>query len=61
MNCSGQGGMEKLPLRFCDACIHKKFPDGGWCYIFKQEPSSAYCAQFKINKSSPFAAKGTTP
>lgn len=22
----------------CKACEHKAHPDGGWCYMFRQEP-----------------------
>lgn len=22
----------------CATCHHKKHPDGGWCYIFREEP-----------------------
>ena len=33
----------------CDTCQHKKHPDGGWCYMFKEQPPSAkanQCPQF---------------
>lgn len=23
----------------CATCDHKKHPDGGWCYMFKNEPT----------------------
>lgn len=26
------------PLNNCATCDHKKHPDGGHCYMFKQEP-----------------------
>lgn len=28
----------------CSMCDHKKRPDGGWCYMFKNEPQ-ATCLQ----------------
>lgn len=24
----------------CSTCQHKKNPDGGWCYMFRDEPTS---------------------
>ena len=28
----------------CQTCDHKQTPDGGWCYMFKDEPT-ARCFQ----------------
>lgn len=28
----------------CSTCKHKKHPDGGWCYMFRDEPSQV-CMQ----------------
>lgn len=28
----------------CDTCLHKLFPDGGWCYMFRDEPRTV-CMQ----------------
>lgn len=28
----------------CATCDHKRNPDGGWCYMFRDEPTDA-CAQ----------------
>ncbi len=44
----------------CPTCKHKQHPDGGWCYMFRNEPTGA-CAQhtgrvmvaFKPDRSPP--------
>ncbi len=28
----------------CNTCQHKKKPDGGWCYMFRDEPTEV-CMQ----------------
>lgn len=33
----------------CSMCDHKKHPDGGWCYMFKNEPVQA-CLQHTIRR-----------
>lgn len=32
----------------CSTCDHKKNPDGGWCYMFRQEPE--FTCQIHTNK-----------
>jgi hypothetical protein len=34
----------------CDRCDHKKHPDGGWCYMFKNEPDG-FCAKHTAKKT----------
>lgn len=32
----------------CETCRHKRHPDGGWCYMFREQPLEAkanQCAQ----------------
>ena len=34
----------------CPACGHKDHPDGGWCYMFREEPKEVcmqHTARFK--------------
>ena len=33
----------------CEACKHKDYPDGGWCYMFRLEPTRV-CAQHTARK-----------
>lgn len=33
----------------CAACDHKRRPDGGWCYMFRDEPT-AECLQHTATK-----------
>lgn len=35
-----QSGVELPPMNpnLCETCEHKRDPDGGWCYMFKNEP-----------------------
>lgn len=33
----------------CTTCDHKKHPDGGWCYMFRDEPDSI-CRQHTLYK-----------
>lgn len=29
----------------CEACDHKAYPDGGWCYMFRNEPTDVCMRQ----------------
>lgn len=33
----------------CGACDHKRNPDGGWCYMFRDEPQ-ATCLQHTMRR-----------
>lgn len=33
-------------LSNCENCAHKKDPQGGWCYMFRDEPDGL-CRQYK--------------
>lgn len=35
----------------CKNCAHKKNPDGGYCYMWKDQPEN--CHYFKTNKNKP--------
>ncbi len=36
------GGAFYVP---CDTCSHKRHPDGGWCYMFREQPDVAKANQ----------------
>jgi hypothetical protein len=36
----------------CDTCGHKRHPDGGWCYMFREEPMGV-CRQHTARIASP--------
>ena len=39
----------------CGKCKHKANPDGGWCYMFREQPAEL-CAQFKLTPAAdPYA------
>lgn len=44
----------------CSTCLHKLLPEGGWCYMFKDEPTEV-CMQhtgrklFGLNSLSGFS------
>jgi hypothetical protein len=35
----------------CETCNHKRTPDGGWCYMFRDEPNFD-CAQHTGHRRS---------
>lgn len=35
----------------CNTCKHKQNPDGGWCYMFRDEPTEV-CMQHTGRQSS---------
>ena len=37
----------------CGTCSHKKYPDGGHCYMFKNEPVGYQCMKHDDFKDSP--------
>lgn len=36
----------QIPVRLCSKCAHRKEPQGGWCYMFREEPKGHFCAQW---------------
>lgn len=37
---------QKLPTKDCASCEHKRHPQDGHCYMFKDEPAGTSCGQF---------------
>lgn len=33
----------------CKQCTHKQNPNGGHCYMFREQPSGTFCAQFNAS------------
>jgi hypothetical protein len=32
----------------CETCDHKKYPDGGHCYMFREEVPGDFCGQHTL-------------